>query len=82
MLSLIVRGEDHEFAPDYFVRFKSDARLGVFEVKDLNDKDKNTKTPAKMKSLMSNANENNYIAGLVECDGTKVHTATLPKILR
>lgn len=82
--------EQHEFYPDYFVWFKNTNRLGIYEVKDVNDKDKLTSTPAKLKALseyINNEREDykpkyDLCGGLVECTQDGVNKSTLPKELQ
>ncbi|MFA7285963.1 MAG: DEAD/DEAH box helicase family protein [Candidatus Paceibacterota bacterium] len=52
------QNEVHTFYPDYVVEF-SDGRIGIFETKDENDRDKETYTKAKNLALQSFINTEN-----------------------
>ena len=71
----------HEFYPDYIIKFKNDS-IGIYEVKELHDKEKDTITKRKMEKLRIYANDNDFKCGLIEIDGSKVHLPTLPKELK
>lgn len=71
----------HEFYPDYIVMFKS-GDIGIYETKDINDKEKETITKEKILKLKDYANEYNYKCGLIEIKDKKVYKPTLPKELR
>lgn len=72
---------DHEFYPDYVVRFK-DGNIGLYEVKHIEDSEKETVTKVKIISLKDYALNNNLKCGLVEVKDNKVYSPTLPKELK
>jgi DNA or RNA helicases of superfamily II len=73
-------GEKREFYPDYIVKF-NDGTIGIFEIKDLNDRDKDTITPCKMEALNEYCQKRGYTCGKVEIKNRKVCLLTLPKKL-
>lgn len=72
--------ETRDFYPDYVVCFTNN-RLGIYEVKDFNDKEKNTVTREKIIRLKDYISEYSYLGGLVEIHNNEVHLPTLPKEL-
>lgn len=72
--------ETRDFYPDYVVCF-TDNRLGLYEVKDFNDKEKKTVTHEKIIALKNYMLEYGYLGGLVEVLNNEVHLPTLPKEL-
>ena len=64
---------DHEFYPDYIIKFK-DGNIGLYEVKDINDKDKDTITKEKMDKLKTYSLNNGYKCGKIEVLGGKSST--------
>lgn len=74
-------GVQHEFYPDYLVRF-SDAKIGLYEVKHINDDEKDTVTKAKIEKLKDYCIEYGYKCGKVEIKDNEVYLPTLPKELR
>lgn len=72
--------ETRDFYPDYVVRF-TDNRLGLYEVKDFNDKEKHTVTHEKIIALKNYMLGHGYLGGLVEVLHNEVHLPTLPKEL-
>lgn len=72
--------ETRDFYPDYVVCFV-DNRLGLYEVKDFNDKEKHTVTHEKIIALKNYMLEHGYLGGLVEVLHNEVHLPTLPKEL-
>lgn len=72
--------ETRDFYPDYVVCF-TDGRLGLYEVKDFNDKEKDTITHEKIIVLKNYMLDHGYLGGLVEILDNKVHLPTLPKEL-
>ncbi|MBQ8999702.1 MAG: hypothetical protein IJ086_13595 [Clostridium sp.] len=79
VLSLVYIYENvkHEFYPDYVVKF-DDGTIGLYEVKDINDKEKETVTKAKIQKLKIYSLEHNYKCGLVEIKDKLVYKPTLP----
>ena len=71
--------EDKNFYPDYIVKFK-DNTVGIFEVKDVNDREKETITPKKINALEKYCNKYAYVGGLIQIDGNEVHKSSLPAI--
>ena len=79
---------DHEFYPDYIIKFKDDT-IGLYEVKDINDKDKDTVTKEKMDKLKTYALNHGYKCGKIEVLGGKnstdkweINLPTLPRELK
>lgn len=72
---------DRGFFPDYIVKFKN-GNIGLYEVKDINDRDKNTITPKKIRALEQYCNKYGYKGGLVEIEGELVHLSSMPEELR
>lgn len=63
----------HEFYPDYIVKFY-DGTIGIYEVKDFNDKEKETITAAKIKRLQEYCRDKeNYKCGLIEIKNNTVY---------
>lgn len=71
----------HEFYPDYVVKFK-DGNIGLYEVKHIEDKEKETVTKVKIERLKDYALCNNLKCGLIEIKDNKVYSPTLPKELK
>lgn len=71
----------HEFYPDYIVRFK-DGNIGLYEVKHIDDSEKETVTKVKIEKLKDYALNNNLKCGLIEIKDNKVYSPTLPKELK
>lgn len=69
------------FFPDYVVKFKNGG-IGIFEVKDINDRDKNTVTPKKINALIKYCDKYNYYGGLVQIKDRDVCEDSLPAILK
>ena len=82
-ISLVYSYENvkHEFYPDYVVKF-SDGAIGLYEVKDINDKEKETVTKAKIEKLKNYSLEHNYRCGLIEINDKQVYKPTLPMELK
>ncbi|MDM0993454.1 DEAD/DEAH box helicase family protein [Clostridium perfringens] len=71
----------HEFYPDYIVKFE-DGTIGLYEVKDINDKEKETVTKVKIEKLKDYSLEHKYKCGLVEIKDKQVYKPTLPNELK
>lgn len=71
----------HEFYPDYIVKF-SNGDIGIYEVKEINDKEKTTISNAKMNRLNQYAFDNGYKFGKIEIEKNKVYQPTLPLELK
>lgn len=71
----------HEFYPDYVVRFK-DKSIGLYEVKHIDDSEKDTITKAKIEVLKDYSMEHGYKCGKIEIKDNKVYLPTLPKELK
>ena len=72
---------DKGFFPDYIIKFK-DNTIGLFEVKDINDREKNTITPKKIAALKDYCNKYGYACGLIQIEDEKVHLSSLPDIFK
>lgn len=81
-VSLVYEYEEdlHEFYPDYVVGF-NDGQVGLYEVKDFNDKEKTTVTAVKIVKLKEYMATYHYLGGLVEIYHDNVYLQTLPKEL-
>lgn len=77
-ISLVYSYENvkHEFYPDYVVKFDNGV-IGLYEVKDINDKEKETVTKVKIEKLKNYSLEHNYKCGLVEIRNNIVYKPTL-----
>lgn len=69
------------FFPDYVIKF-IDGKIGLFEVKDVNDRDKETITPKKISALLAYCTKYGYIGGLIQIENDSVHLGSLPSKLK
>lgn len=71
----------HEFYPDYVVKFKN-GDIGLYEVKHIDDNEKDTITRVKIEKLREYCLDNGYRGGKIEIKDNKVYMPTLPSELR
>lgn len=71
---------DRGFFPDYIIKFR-DGKVGLYEIKDINDREKNTITPKKIHALERYCKKYGYVGGLVQIGDKEVHKTTLPSEL-
>lgn len=77
----VYKNVKHEFYPDYVVKFL-DGTIGLYEVKDINDNEKDTITRVKIEKLREYCMDHRYRGGKVEIKDNKVYVPTLPGELK